>query len=85
MAKLFYAPSRLMAGSRGISPETLALSLLACLEEQPQLRPALGVSLLLFVALAAGKRTCLSRFDLSTACLLETCRAWLEDSERLPS
>lgn len=85
MAKLFYAPSRLMAGSRGISPETLALSLLACLEEQPQLAPALGVSLLLYAARERGKPTSWSRFGSYTACLLEICRHWLAANAQSPS
>lgn len=80
-----YAPSRLMGGSRGISPETLVLSLLSCLEESPSLSPALGVSLLLFAVREQGKRISSSHCASCTACLLETCGLWLADNARLPS
>lgn len=80
-----YVPSRLMGGSRGISPETLALSLLSCLEEHPQLRPALGVSLLLFAAREAGKRISWSHCGSCMGCSLAICRLWLADNAQSPS
>ena len=84
-ARRSYVPSRLMGGSRGISPETLVLSLVSCLEEWPQLRPALAVSLLLFAVREQGRRISSSHCASCTACLLETCRLWLADNAQSPS
>lgn len=84
-ARRSYVRSRSTGKSRGISPETLALSLVSCLEEWPQLRPALAVSLLLFAAREGGRRISWSHCGSCTGCLLETCRLWLADNAQSPS
>lgn len=85
MARRSYARSRSTARSREISPETLALSLVSCLEEWPQLRPALAVSLLLFAAREAGRRISWSHCGSCTECSLAICRLWLADNALSPS